>query len=138
MGMSIPEYRRLMKLPARPVDQPTKYRSQKIVVDGLRFDSKKEYRYFFMLTALMQARDPAVRVVTIERQVYFQLVPAQRDRAGKLLERAMGYYLDFRITYADGRVEHVDVKSPVTRRLPGYISKRKLMLERHNVHVMEV
>lgn len=138
MGMSIPEYRRLMKLPPRSVDQPLKYRSRKVVVDGERYDSKKELRYHLMLKGLEKAVDPAVRVVKIERQVYYLLVPAQRDGEGALKERAMGYYLDFRVTYGDERIEYVDVKSPATRRLGVYVAKRKLMRERHGISIVEV
>lgn len=130
--ISIAEYRKLKKA------KPNKYRNQPMAVNGERYRSRKEYVYHVMCMASTKARDPAQRIVKIEREVYYQLVPAQCDAKGKLLERAMGYFLDFRLTYADGRVEHVDTKSPATWKLAVWVAKRKLMLERFGIHVVEV
>lgn len=124
MGMSIAEFRDLQK-----AVRPLKYRNQPFVVGSERYRSMKEFRFHVMCKALTHVCDLHQRIVQIEREVYFQLVPAQR---------AMGYFLDFRLTYADGRIDHIDTKSPVTRKIPGYIHKRKLMLERHGIHIMEV
>ena len=132
MGMSISEYR-LTKKP-----KPLKYRNRPVEVDGERYRSQKEYRFHAMCKAQTKAADPRQRIVKIEREVYFLLVPTQRSMYGKLLERKAGYYLDFRVTFADGHVDHVDTKSPATRKIPSYIMKRKLMLDRHKIHVMEV
>lgn len=136
MSMSLKEYRQLMKLEPRPIDQP-KYRNKLIEVDGTKFHSKKEYAYYLNLTALKAAKDPAMRVVKIETQVYFPLLASQY-KFGKLIERATGYYLDFRVTYADGRIDHVDTKSPTTRKIASYVIKRKLLLERHGIRILEV
>lgn len=133
MSMSLSEYRRL-----KPRKKPLKYKNQPLVVNGQRYRSIKEYTYHTGCMTRMKAKDPAQRVVKIEREVYFLLVPAQRDANSILIERAMGYFLDFRVTYADGHVEHVDTKSPVTRKNPFFIAKRKLMLERHGIRITEV
>lgn len=137
MSMSLKEYRQLMKLEPRPIDKPKKYYNKTVEVDGEKYKSKKEHRYHEMLKASKAAKDPAFRVVNVEREVYFPLLASQY-KEGKLVERATGYYLDFRVTYADGRIDHVDTKSPTTRKIASYVIKRKLMLERHGVHVMEV
>lgn len=135
MNMSVAQYRLLMKSVPKGV---LKYRNRPVEVDGERYRSTKEMIFHVQCKVQTKARDPALRIVKIEREVYYPLVPAQRDKAGRLLERAMGYYLDFRLTYADGRVEHVDVKSIATRKIPTYRIKRKLMLERHGIHILEV
>ena len=135
MSISIAEFRALQKAAkkARP-----KYRNTPMRAGSEQYRSKKEYEFHVMCKVQGSARDPRQRIVKVEREVYYQLVPTQRDAKGKLLERAMGYFLDFRLTYGDGRVEHVDVKSPATRKLPAWVAKRKLMLERHDIHILEV
>lgn len=104
-----------------------------VKVDG--FDSKREKRFALDLEALMHARDPHQRVVSVERQVRFNLIPSQRGADGKVAERQCDYRADFRVTYADGRVEVIDVKGFKT---PEYIIKRKLMRHVHGIVVREV
>lgn len=112
----------------------TKYKN--IKSDG--YDSRKEALYAAQLEQLKQATEPHNRVVSVERQVSYELVPAQKDEKGRYLERAVKYIADFRVTYADGRVEVVDVKSVFTKKLPLYVLKRKLMLFIHKIRIKEV
>lgn len=102
------------------------------------FDSKTEARVARDLELLKRCTDPRTRVVEIERQVTYELIPAQRDEQGKLIERAVSYTADFRLTYQDGHIEVVDVKSPRTRRIASYIIKRKLMLLKHAIRIVEM
>lgn len=102
------------------------------------FDSRKEAVYGRQLELQKRVRDARLRVVKIERQVPFLLIPTQRDGLGRLLEKLVQYKADFRVTYADGHSEVVDVKSPITRMLPAYVLKRKLMLQVHGIRVIEV
>jgi len=102
------------------------------------FDSGKEAKRYGDLLLLRVARNPSERVVRIERQVKFVVLPAQLDINGKLLERAVHYIADFVVTYGDGHTEVEDVKSPPTRKLPAYIIKRKLMLFRHGIRIKEI
>lgn len=99
------------------------------------YDSKKEAAFGRELELLRGAEDPSVRVARIEHQVRFELIPAQRSEAGKLLERKCEYVADFRVTRAHGRVDVIDVKGYKT---PEYIIKRKLMLFLHGIRVIEV
>ena len=99
------------------------------------YDSKREAAFAQELELLRGAHNPAVRVVKIERQVRFELIPLQRNEEGKLLERCCRYVADFRVTRADGRVDVIDVKGYKT---PEYIIKRKLMLWVHGIRVIEV
>lgn len=101
------------------------------------FDSRKERRVFAELEATRRASDPRERASAIERQVKYELVPAQYDAKGRCVERAVTYVADFKVTYADGHVEVIDAKSSFTRKLPVYVVKRKLMLWRFGVPVRE-
>jgi hypothetical protein len=108
--------------------KPGKYKNEK--TDG--FDSKREKAYAEQLELLKHADEPRLRVVSYERQVKYELIPKQEG------ERAVHYIADFYVSYADGHSEVVDVKSPVTRKLPAYIIKRKLMLLVHGIRVKEI
>lgn len=68
----------------------SKYHSRKITRDGMTFDSVKEYRRFCELRLLERAG----AVTELERQVKFELIPAQRID-GKVVERACQYIADF-------------------------------------------
>lgn len=115
---------------AFPIKRP-KYRNQR----GGGFDSKREAKMIAGLELAKRAADPRERVVTIQRQVKYELVPAQRSSAGKLLERAVTYTADAVVEYADGRVEVIDAKGFRTQQ---YVIRRKLMLFLRGIRVREV
>ena len=97
------------------------------------FDSQKEKRRFDELKILQRIGE----IRDLKTQVPFELIPAQKDRDGKTIERAVKYIADF--TYADknGRFVVEDVKSPATR-TKDYIIKRKLMLFIHKIKITEI
>ncbi len=101
------------------------------------YDSKKEADYAAYLSMMMKCDDESKRITLIEKQVGYVLIPVQRVD-GKLVERMTQYFADFRVTYADGRVEVIDVKSEHTKKLPEYVIKRKLMLFVHGIKIKEV
>ena len=109
----------------------SKYRNTK--VNG--FDSKREASFNAKLEQLRCASCVHERVAEIERQVKFVLIPAQRGPDGKIAERKCEYIADFRVTFADGRIEVFDVKGFKTK---DYIIKRKLMRYVHSIEVKEV
>ncbi|UOP06529.1 DUF1064 domain-containing protein [Alysiella crassa] len=111
--------------------KPNKYRNRKT----RGFDSKREADFYDKLCCLKNATNPAERVVQIETQVKFELIPAQRGADGKVIERACAYIADFRVTFADGRVEVIDVKGMKT---DVYKIKKKLMLQVHGIQIKEV
>lgn len=111
--------------------KPNKYRNKKT----RGFDSKREADFYDKLCCLKNAANPAERVVQIETQVKFELIPAQRGADGKVIERACTYIADFRVTFADGHVEVIDVKGMKT---DVYKIKKKLMLQVHGVQIKEV
>ena len=110
-----------------------KYGNHKTVsFDGKNIDSKREDRRWFELNMLLRSGS----IKDLRRQVPFELIPAQRDNAGKVIERAVKYIADF--VYFDistGETVVEDAKGFKTR---DYIIKRKLMLKVHGIRIKEV
>lgn len=107
----------------------SKYHASKIVVDGIKFDSKKEYTRWCELKQ-MEA-DGAIS--QLRRQVTYQLIPNQKqDR--KVIERAVKYVADF-VYVQDGETVVEDVKGVRTKE---YVIKRKLMLYVFGIIIKEV
>ena len=103
-----------------------KYRNRKVTIDGITFDSKKEGQRYQELKLLQRAG----KIRDLRLQVEFELIPKQ---AG---ERACKYKADFVYHLADtGEMVVEDVKGKRTR---DYIIKRKLMLWRHGIKIVEV
>ncbi|MBN2661561.1 MAG: DUF1064 domain-containing protein [Tannerellaceae bacterium] len=79
-----------------------KFHAQKIDINGEIFDSKKEYRYFVKLDLCRKASTNSERVISIERQVRYDI---------HVNEKYIAFYkLDFRVKYADGKIRHIDIK----------------------------
>lgn len=95
-------------------------------------DSQLEKKYAAQLEWARVHPEAAHRVVNVERKTRYLLIPKQEG------ERAVHYEADFVVTYADGRIEVVDTKSEPTRKNRLYVVKRKLMLDRHNIRLVEV
>lgn len=120
----------------------SKYHSKKITVDGLTFDSRKEYLHWQELTL----REKAGEITDLKRQVKYILIPAQREPdtvgkrggriKGKLIERECSYYADF--VYRDAKSGEWIVEDTKGMRTTEYIIKRKLMLFRHGIRIKEV
>ncbi len=118
----------------------SKYHSRKVCVDGLTFDSRKEYRRFCELQILEKAGE----ISNLQRQVEYILIPEQREpdikgprggiRRGKLIERKVAYIADFVYTDNSGNTVVEDSKGMKT---PEYIIKRKLMLWVHGIRIKE-
>ena len=97
-----------------------KYKNVK-TKDG--FDSGKERKRFLELELLQKAG--VIRNLT--KQSPFNLLPSFKDKQG-ITERGIKYIADF--VYFDIEKNSFvieDVKSPITRILPAYIIKRKLV-----------
>lgn len=109
-----------------------KYNNKKVTIDGITFDSQKEYQRFCELRLLERAG--AIR--DLQRQVSFTLIPVQK-RKGKVIERECSYKADF--TYlGNGELVVEDVKG--YRKGAAYsifVIKRKLMLEKYNIKIRE-
>ena len=122
-----------------------KYNAKKVSVDGIEFDSKKEARRYQELLFLQKAGE----IYMLERQKVYELLPAQREPdtvgkrggviKGKLLERAVEYVADFVYTDKNGKTVVEDVKG--FREGGAYavfVLKRKLMLYRYGIKIIEV
>ncbi len=99
-----------------------KYRNIKVVVDGIKFDSKKEADYYGKL----KMKEKAGLISDLKLQVKFKLL-------------SFSYIADF--VYFDNeklRLEVVDVKSNITRRLPVYRIKKKAMKNELNILIKEI
>lgn len=106
-----------------------KYFNKKITVNGVKFDSQKEYEYWLVL----QHREKNGEIENLRRQERYQIIPKQEG------ERAAHYTADF--AYYDRKQDKevvIDVKSEYTKGLADYILRRKLMLFIHGIKVIEI
>lgn len=114
-----------------------KYHARKWELDGMTFDSRKEARRWQELRYLLRAG----LITDVQRQVEFELIPAQKDESGRVIERAVKYVADFvyREKQPDGEnlIVVEDVKSEATKTRE-YVIKRKLMLYRYGIRIREV
>ena len=106
-----------------------KYGNKKITVDGVTFDSKKEYFRWCELCLL----EKAGQITDLKRQVKFELIPSQRID-GKVVERPVHYVADF-VYQENGQTVVEDTKGVKTK---DYILKRKMMLYIHGIKIREV
>ena len=113
-----------------------KYKNSKVVVDGIKFDSKKEAGRYITLKSL--EKDGIINGLKL--QVKYLLIPTQyelpdeKKKKRKVLERECSYYADF-VYYKDGKIIVEDTKG---MRTPEYIIKRKLMLYVYGIKIKEV
>lgn len=120
-----------------------KYQAIKTYVDGIEFDSRKEARRYQDLLLLQRAGV----ILNLERQVKFELIPAQYEeieRYGvrgqklkpqrRIIEYPVNYIADF-IYEENGKKVVEDTKGVKTK---DYIIKRKLMLYIHGIRIKEV
>lgn len=105
------------------VTRPGAARAAKIT--GKEFDSLGEYEYYIGTVAPKVARG---EIVEWEAHPCFPLFPAGQYGALKL--RPVRYTADFRLVYADGTVEIVEIKSKFVRRMQrDYALRRRVFLE---------
>ena len=115
----------------------SKYHAKPTMIDGIKFPSHKEARYYLQLKQLQKAGE----VIGIECQPAFELQPAYQKCCGRVwwgnllnksapcgtcdkkipITAARKYVADFRVRYRDGHEEIVDVKGMET---PLFILKK--------------
>jgi hypothetical protein len=112
----------------------SKYHNRKTILDGIRFDSQKEASRWAELRIL----EKAGVIKDLRRQVKYILIPAQyiQPEKGrrKLIEKECSYLADFVYT-ENGKTVVEDTKGVKTA---AYIVKRKLMLERYGIRILEI
>lgn len=109
-----------------------KYHSKKVECDGIVFDSKKEAKRYRELKLLERAG----KIRGLRLQVPFELIPAQRDENGKVIERAVTYRADF--LYTDLETYQTVIEDTKGIKTKEYIIKRKLMMYIHKIRIIEV
>jgi hypothetical protein len=105
--------------------KPSKYRNRKVEINGVKFDSEKEYLRWLQLVG-MQARG---EISDLQRQVRFAIKHNE--------EPICTYIADF-VYMRDGVQVVEDVKSEFTSQLPMFRLKKKLMKELHGIEIQEV
>ena len=111
----------------------SKYGNEKVVLDGITFDSKKESRRYAELKLLEKAGE----ISNLMMQVPFELQPKFRNEVTGKIEHAIKYYADFTYLTKDGETVIEDVKSEATRKNDVYQIKRKMMAY-HGWYITEV
>lgn len=110
------------------VDQRQKYANQHIEIDGIKFDSKAEARYW----RLLQTRLKAGEISNLQRQVVYVLAPGVE--IGGRNRPPLRYVADF--TWEEGgKTVTADVKGAVPE---AYRIKRHLMKAVHNIDILEI
>ena len=99
-----------------------KYKSRKTG----KYDSNKEAKR----AQILKYEEHSGIISDLIEQPVFELIPKQKG------ERAVKYVADFQYM-RDGELIVEDVKSAVTKKLPVYIVKRKLLLWVHGIRVLE-
>lgn len=108
-------------------DRKSKYGNIKTEYNGTVFMSKKEANYAMELDLRKKAVKESDRVVSYEMQVPYKIVVN-----GKHICK---YLADFRVLYADGHTEVVDVKGVRTNI---YTMKKKLVEALYPIEIIEV
>lgn len=110
------------------------YINKKIVVNGIKFDSKKEARRYQALLLMQRAGE----IGELELQPKFELVKGVKFSGDARAKPAVRYFADFAYTdVLTGKRIVEDVKSPVTKEKPYYKMKRHMMLAIHGIEVKE-
>ncbi len=99
-----------------------KYRNIKIEVDGIKFDSKAEYKRYTELKLFERVKN----ISDLELQVKFELQPSFVDNQG-VKQRAITYVADF-VYKENNKIIVEDLKSVATAKDSTYKIKKKMLL----------
>ena len=125
----------------RTLFKKSKYSSQKTMYQGITFDSKREARRY----ALLLLAEKAGKIHNLQRQVKFELAPAQyvevevklktKTKAKRVMvHKEMIYIADFVYYDADFNFIVEDTKGFRTKE---YIKKKNLMKRIHGIDIKE-
>lgn len=135
-SMSIDQYRReILKQQNKPkAAKRNKFNAVKVELDGMTFDSKKEYKRYIELKAMQQRGE----ITRLEHHTKFELAPKTEIEGEKRAKPALRYFADFTYYNITGEYIVEDVKSAATRKLASYRNKKHLMKTVLNIDVREV
>ncbi|MFC5449055.1 DUF1064 domain-containing protein [Paenibacillus aestuarii] len=123
------------KLDDAKEEKKSKYRNEKVNVDGITFDSQKEARYYNTLKILKRAGE----VKDFILQPEFILFEGYIRKHDNKKIRPIKYIADFKVIWSDGRVEIVDVKSSKEFKTQVYRLKRKILEGRYpDIYLKEI
>ncbi|MEG1684567.1 MAG: DUF1064 domain-containing protein [Bacteroides sp.] len=122
----------------------SKYKNKKVETEFGTFDSKKEHKRFLELQAMQDKSE----ISSLQRQVKYELIPAQYEtttkqlktktkEVQKLKEHAINYYADFQYV-KNGETVVEDVKASKFFMDGVYKIKKKLMLYVHGITINEI
>jgi len=113
-----------------PAAKQTKFASVSTIVDGVKFDSKKEanrYRDLKMLQAGGKIKD-------LKWQIKFELIPTQTYKGQTL--RRVSYYADF--SYYDTEKNETIIEDVKGIKTTEYIIKKKMLIYKYpNINFIE-
>ena len=135
-SMSVEQYRReILKQSDKPkAAKRNKFNAQKVELDGMTFDSKKEHKRYIELKAMQQRGE----IFGLEHHTKFELAHKTKLEGEKRAKPALRYFADFTYYIITGEYIVEDVKSEVTRKKDSYRNKKHLMKTVLNIDVREV
>ena len=108
----------------------SKYYSKKVIIDGHKFDSKKEGNYYLLLKSLEKAG--AIKDLELQKEFILQ----DSFKINKKTRRKITYRADFTyITTADDKLHVIDVKGFKT---DIYRLKKKLFEYKYGIEIEEI
>lgn len=111
-----------------------KVQHQKIVANGIEFDSKAEHDRYLELKLMERAGV----ISDLECHPRYEVLPKQETPSGKQNFRPVVYTPDFRYKDKNGKQIVEEVKSEYTRHEKDYIIRRKLLFFTQGIYVEEV
>lgn len=121
--MTVAEYKKYLNKRSKP----NKYRNVKVIIDDIEFDSTKEADRY----AGLKFMERAGIIQDLQLQVKFELYPTHKSEGVTI--RGKSYIADFVYT-KDGEQVVEDVKGFRTKE---YKRKKKMMLERYGIEIVE-
>lgn len=110
----------------------SKYGARRTEYNGRVYDSGREATRAAELRLMQRAG----LIKDLREQVDYELLPSQKDEAGKTIERPVRYRADF--VYTDVPTNQTIVEDVKGCRTKEYIIKRKIMLFLYGIRIKEV
>lgn len=108
----------------------SKYYSRKVIIDGIKFDSKKEGNRYLELRLLLKAR----KIRDLELQKKFELLPKYKINNKTI--RAISYIADF--VYWDISKNEMVIEDTKGFKTEVYKLKKKLFEYKYGIEIKEV
>lgn len=131
-SMSLAEYHLKCPKPEKSKMGRNKFNASKIKLDGMTFDSTKEYKRYIQLKAQQWGG-----IKDLQHYTKFESAPKTKIEGEKRTKPALRYFADFTYFTATGVSVVENVKSAATRNLASYRNKKHLMKTVHNIDVRE-